>query len=49
LRAGPRGPQASPCGRGPMRAEPARACGLTILARPAFFMRACGPGLRARP
>jgi len=35
--------------RGPMRAEPARACGLTILACPAFFLRACGPGSRARP
>jgi len=36
-------------GRGPMRAEPTRACGLNILARPAFFLRACGPGPRARP
>jgi len=32
--------------RGPMRAEPARACGLNILARPAFFFFA---GLRAGP
>ena len=31
-------------GRGPMRAEPARACGLTILACPAFFLRAWPAG-----
>jgi len=29
-------------GRGPMRVGPARACELTTLARPAFFLRA-GP------
>jgi len=33
-------------GRGPMRAEPARAYRLTILARPAFFLRA-GPAGQA--
>ena len=41
------GPARADCGlaragRRPMRAKPVRACGLTILARPAFFLRACG-------
>jgi len=34
-------------GHRPIRTEPARACGLTILACSAFFLQACGPAGQA--